>query len=80
MKNKESARPKRPSAVQAGRAKPSSATKTALAELQNENAALIARLAAAEDEIKELKIQRDEALNRIDWVIDSIKSLTESGS
>jgi hypothetical protein len=43
-----------------------------------DNALLREQLAAAELRIAVLERQRDEALNRIEWVIDSINSLTES--
>jgi hypothetical protein len=42
-----------------------------------ENARLLERLAAAEERIVQLESQRDDALNRIEWVIDSINSLTD---
>lgn len=38
---------------------------------------LNAELAAAQSRIGELERQRDEAINRIDWVIDALKGLIE---
>jgi hypothetical protein len=49
----------------------------ALARLEAEKAALAVRLAAAEDRIAALERQRDEALNRIEWVIDSLHTMAE---
>jgi hypothetical protein len=66
-------RAKRPPA-----AKPTAASaKGQAAGLAAQNAALSERLVAAERRIVELERQRDEALNRIEWVIDAINSLTE---
>ena len=73
MKNKESARARRPVGPAAPE-KPAVGAKAALDRLQEENASLLARLVAAEHEIARLRSQRDEALNRIEWVIDSIKT------
>ncbi|MEQ1616307.1 MAG: hypothetical protein ABL904_26440 [Hyphomicrobiaceae bacterium] len=52
--------------------------KATLARLEADNSALAGRLAVAEQQIALLERQRDEALNRIAWVIDSINSLAES--
>ena len=52
--------------------------KAAAVRLESENAALKERLAAAELRVAMLERQRDEALNRIAWVIDSIKTLADS--
>jgi hypothetical protein len=52
--------------------------KAASARLEAENLALKKQLAAAEVRIALLERQRDEALNRIEWVIDSINSLGAS--
>lgn len=70
---------KPPSKRSAAARKP--ATKTVKSHspgLSAENAALKKRLAAAEARIALLERQRDEALNRIAWVIDSINTLAES--
>ena len=40
---------------------------------------LKAELEAARTELEAFKTRHDDALNRIDWVIDSLKSLQESG-
>lgn len=56
----------------------SGSAKTTAARLAAENVALKERLAAAEQQVAVLERQRDEALNRISWVIDSINSLAES--
>ena len=59
--------------------KPTSAgSKSVLARLESENAVLKERLAAADLRVAMLERQRDEALNRIAWVIDSIKTLADS--
>jgi predicted RNase H-like nuclease (RuvC/YqgF family) len=41
---------------------------------------LTAELEAARSEIAELTTQRDGAINRIDWVLDSLKTLLEAES
>jgi hypothetical protein len=74
MMQKEKLRPKRPTAQ-----KPVTATaKAHAARLEAENVRLVQHLAAAEQRIAMLERQRDEALNRIEWVIDSINNLTEN--
>ena len=74
MAQKEKLRPKRPAAQ-----KPVAAmTKAQVGRLQAENARLTEQIAAAEARIALLERQRDEALNRIEWVIDSIYSLAEN--
>jgi chromosome segregation ATPase len=74
MAQKDKLRPKRPAAQ-----KPVAAmTKAHAARLQAENARLAEQIATAEARIAMLERQRDEALNRIEWVIDSIHSLAES--
>lgn len=75
MKAKEKSRGPRGAAAQ----KPTAAgAKSSATHLAAENAALKKQLAAAEAKIALLERQRDEALNRIAWVIDSINSLAES--
>lgn len=73
MKPKDKARASR-SAAQ----KPSTAgAKAKVARLEDERRGLQERLTAAEQKIAILERQRDEALNRIEWVIDSIRTLTD---
>lgn len=52
----------------------------ALAQLERERNELRTQLAAAEARIAVLESQRVEALNRIDWVIDSIHNVLERGT
>jgi hypothetical protein len=69
----------KPKAKGPAAAKSSPATKRSpTARLEAANAALIKQLAAAEARIAALEQQRDDALNRIEWVIDSLNSLAES--
>ena len=75
MTEKEKPRSKRESAA---RKVVPAGGKSSLARLEADNAALRKQLAAAEARIAVLERQRDEALNRIAWVIDSINSLAES--
>lgn len=75
MTQKDKPRARRESAA---RKPPPRAGKTSLARLETDNAGLRKQLAAAEQKIAVLERQRDEALNRIAWVIDSINSLAES--
>jgi hypothetical protein len=49
-------------------------------ELEKERLELLARLAAAEATIKAFESQRIEAVNRIDWIIDSIHNVLERQS
>jgi hypothetical protein len=49
----------------------------AVKRLEAETAMLTKALAAAEARITELERQRDSALDRIEWVIDSLHSLRE---
>ncbi len=76
MTQKDKSRAKRSSAAR----KPTSAAaaRDRQARLEAENSALKKQLAAAELKIAMLERQRDAALNRIEWVIDSINSLAES--
>lgn len=48
-----------------------------LSDLEQECARLKAELAAAKSRLQELEAQRETLVNRIDWVIDSLHTLTE---
>ena len=50
------------------------AKKSAASQLRVERDLLKTKLAAAEARIDELQSQHEEAINRIDWVIDSLQS------
>lgn len=72
-------KPKPPAKRGAAAQRPTAAGgKARVVHLEAENAALKKQLAAAEQRIALLERQRDAALNRIAWVIDSINSLAES--
>ena len=45
--------------------------------LAQQNAKLVTELAAAHERIAELERKHSEIVNRIDWVIDSLHSLTD---
>ena len=45
--------------------------------LEAERDRLLAELTAAKKRIAALEVARDQVLNRIDWVIDSLHSLTD---
>jgi len=59
------------------RSKAKNGKATSLEELERERLELRAKLAAAEARIAALESQRVDALNRIDWVIDSIQNVLE---
>ena len=69
MAERNTAKPKRPDAAKSARI---SDAGTGLAE---ENARLVAELAAAKVRIIELEQKHAEIINRIDWVIDSLHNL-----
>ena len=56
----------------------SSSTAGRVEALERERDQLRAKLAAAEAAISKLQQARDEAVNRIDWAIDSLHNLLES--
>ena len=78
MSPKDTAKSKRSAAARKPAASVAKVAKTGSADLAAENAALKKRLASAQARIELLERQRDEALNRIAWVIDSINTLAES--
>lgn len=49
-----------------------------VAQLESERERLLAALEKAESRIRALEDGRDQVLNRIDWVIDSLRSLIET--
>jgi hypothetical protein len=49
----------------------------AIKRLEAENARLVKDLQTAEARVAELERQRDSALDRIEWVIDSLHTLRE---
>jgi chromosome segregation ATPase len=51
-----------------------------MAELERERDALAQELAAAKQQVATLETARTQAINRIDWVLDSLQSLTEDKS
>jgi chromosome segregation ATPase len=56
----------------------SAARKPSSRDLEGENARLRAELATAQQRIAELEQRTTDALNRIDWVVDSLHTLEES--
>lgn len=67
-------------AAPAKRSKPDSGSApltASVARLEVENSLLMTKLAAAEQKIALLERQRDEALNRIEWVIDSLNTIAQ---
>ena len=73
MTPKEKARAKRPPAKKA----PTKSAKSEDKHLGSDRRLLLQRLAEAEQKIALLERQREEALNRLEWVIDSIRSMAE---
>ena len=59
------------------RSKTSNGKASSLEDLERERLELRAKLAAADARIAALESQRVDALNRIDWVIDSIQNVLE---
>lgn len=78
QKGKRQAAPPR---QRSGRAAPADPKRNALGRLEaleRERDALKAQLADAQVNIVQLEKARDEAVNRIDWAIDSLHNLLES--
>ncbi len=73
MTPKEKARAKRPAAKKA----PAKIAKSDDKQLGSDRRLLQQRLAEAEGKIELLERQREEALNRLEWVIDAIRALAE---
>ncbi len=73
MTPKDKARAKRPAAKKA----PVKNAKSEDKHLGSDKRLLQQRLAEAEQKIVLLERQREEALNRLEWVIDSIRTLAE---
>lgn len=73
MTPKEKARAKRPAA----RIAPAKTAKSEDKQLGLDRRLLQQRLAEAEHKIELLERQREEALNRLEWVIDAIRALAE---
>ena len=73
MTTKAKVQAKRPAAKKASTAPGKGVTK----RLETENQELQARLKDAEQKVALLQRQRDDALNRLEWVIDSIRTLSE---
>ena len=48
-----------------------------VAHMRDERDALSRQLAASEQHVKTLQTQRDAALNRIDWAIDSLHNVLD---
>lgn len=68
---------------QTGRAAPAAGKRTAAGQieaLEKERDQLKAQLAAAQAKIVKLELARDEAVERIDWALDSLHNLLESGA
>ena len=58
-------------------AKTVTAKKPTVAQLTRERYALVKQLVKAEERIAELESAHNQAINRIDWVIDSIQTTLE---
>ena len=65
-----------------GRAAPATGKRPSgkVATLERERDQLKAELASAQAQIIKLEQAREEAVNRIDWAIDSLHNLLESGA
>ena len=68
---------KAPQAAKKSVASGASAPEQRIAALEKERDELRAELAAAQAQIRSLEQAREQVLNRIDWVIDSLQSLSE---
>jgi hypothetical protein len=66
-----------PARLASGGSMATRAKSSEILSLETERDALQAELAAARARIAELERTREQALNRIDWVIDSLHSLAD---
>jgi chromosome segregation ATPase len=79
MAQRESQRARRTAVAQDQRTASAGADAARLAQIERERDELKARLVAAEARIAELEHQRVEVVNRIDWIIDSLQNVLETG-
>ena len=77
-KGKRQTAPSSPRGGRSVRVESKSSTVGRLESLERERDQLRAKLVAAEAAISKLQQARDEAVNRIDWAIDSLHNLLES--
>ena len=56
-----------------------SALESELSRLRKEHADMVRQLATAQSRVSELEHARDDALDRIDWAIDSLHNVLEQG-